>query len=126
MTIFDIISDILTTKKKNLLNSFDEESEFQPFLVNRWLSMYSPQIALKCNIINKYLSTFDNKKDLYSLFCSVIPKSSFKKITYFKKKKQEPSENDEGQDTISKLAQFKELSRREIREYVNTLNTKPN
>lgn len=121
MTIFDVISDILVTKKKNLITSVDEEAEFVPYLVNRWISMYSPQVALKCNILNKYLAIFDNKKDLYSLFCAVIPKLPLKKITYFKKKKQEESNEDE---IIAQLAKFKELSKREVRDYLNMLNNK--
>ena len=63
MTIFDFISNIAYTKNKNCLNTVDEESEFQPFLVNRWLSMYSPSMAKLSNTLNKYIGIFESKKD---------------------------------------------------------------
>ena len=119
MTIFDYISDILFTKKKNLLNAVDEESEFTPFLVNRWLSMYSTSVAQDCNIINKYLSIFDSKKDLYSLFHAVFMKCPSRKINYFKRAKSEKTEDDV---MVQKIAASKELSQREIKDYLNTLN----
>ena len=122
MTIFDYISDILFTKKKNLLNTVDEESEFTPFLVNRWLSMYSTSVAQDCNIINKYLSIFDSKKELYSLFHAVFFKHPSRKINYFKRTKSEKTEDD---GLVQRIAASKELSQREIKEYLNTLNCDP-
>lgn len=121
MTIFDFISGILFSKKKDLLKTVDEESEFSPFLVNRWLSMYSPQIAILCNDLNKYLGIFENKKELYSLFLNTFPKQPYKKIQYFKRIKQEQEEN---YDILSKIAITKELSLREITSYFNMLNNK--
>lgn len=122
MTIFDYISDILFTKKKNLLNTVDEESEFTPFLVNRWLSMYSTSVAQDCNIINKYLSIFDSKKELYSLFHAVFLKHPSRKINYFKRTKSEKTEDN---GLVQRIAASKELSQREIKEYLNTLNCEP-
>ena len=115
MTIFDIIGDILFTKKGNCLLTVDQESEFQPYIVNRWLSMYSPHIARHSNILNKYLGIFDNKKDLYNLFMSVFPRVSYKKISYIKKNKEKKKEQDEN---IPLLAKSLELSEREITEYI--------
>jgi hypothetical protein len=119
MTIFDFISNIAFTKNKNCLNSIDEESEFQPFLVNRWLSMYSSELAKTSNILNKYIGIFESKKDLFALFCATFPRVSSKKITYFKKNK-EPKDikNDE---IIIQIAKNKELSQREIRNYIGML-----
>jgi hypothetical protein len=119
MTIFDIIGDILFTKKRNTLTSVDQESEFQPYIVNRWLSMHSPSVAKHSNIINKYLSVFDNKRDLYTLFIAVFPKSPFKKISYIKKIKANKEEQDEN---IKPLAKNLELSEREITQYIAFLN----
>jgi len=122
MTIFEFISNIAFSKNKNCLNTVEEESEFQPYLVNRWLSMYSPDLAKIANVINKYLGIFDSKKDLYTLFCSTYPKVPYKKIMYFKKnKEQKDTQNDE---IISLISRNKELSKREIQEYVNMLNSK--
>lgn len=120
MTIFDLIKDILFTKKQSCLNVIEEESEFSPFLVNRWLSMYSPQTALSSNIINKYLSVFDNKKDLYSLFIAIFPKVSAKKINYIKKIKE--NKDDKDLEKLALIAKNKELSQREILDYISKLN----
>jgi hypothetical protein len=119
MTIFDFISDIIFYKKKNCLATVDDESSFTPYLVNRWLSMYSTQVAKTSNILNKYLGIFESKAELYSLFVALIPKSPNKKINYFKRKKEEVKEVNQ---SIPLLAKTYELSQREIGDYLNTLN----
>ena len=123
MTIFDFIGDILFFKKNDKLTTVDQETEFQPYIVNRWLSMHSPFTAKHSNILNKYLGVFDNKKDLYSLFLAVFPKVPFKKINYIKKVKEKKEEQDEN---IKPLAKNFELSEREITEYIAFLNKQPN
>ena len=119
MTIFDFISDIIFYKKKNCLATVDDESSFTPYLVNRWLSMYSTHVAKTSNILNKYLGIFESKAELYSLFVALIPKSPNKKINYFKRKKEEVKETNQ---SIPLLAKTYELSQREISDYLNTLN----
>jgi len=119
MTIFDYISDILFTKKKNL-KTVEDEQEFSPFLVNRWISMYSKEMVPNCNIINKYLSVFESKKELYSMFIALFDKVPFKKINYFKKQKAEKTELEE---SVKLLARAKELSQREVLEYIQALQT---
>jgi hypothetical protein len=120
MTIFDFISNIAYTKNKNCLNTVDEESEFQPFLVNRWLSMYSPSMAKLANTLNKYIGIFESKKDLFSLFCATFPRVPAKKITYFKKNKEQKNAQDE--EIIIQISKNIELSKREIRNYISELN----
>ena len=115
MTIFDIIGDLLFTKKGNCLNTVDQESEFQPYIVNRWLSMYSSDTAKHSNILNKYLGIFESKKDLYNLFKAVFPKVPYKKINYIKKVKEAKTEQDEN---IVLIAKNLELSEREITQYI--------
>ena len=122
MTIFDIIGDILFNKK-GILQTVDQESEFQPYIVNRWLSMYSPLIAKHANILNKYQGIFDNKKDLYNLFLAVFPKVPFKKISYIKKVKEKKEEQDEN---IKVVARNLELSEREINQYIAFSNIESN
>jgi len=115
MTIFDFISSVLFTKKKSCLNSVDEESNFSPYMLNRWCSMYSKTTATFSNILNRYLSVFEDKKDLYSLFVAVMPKVSSKRISYIKKVKEEKTEEN---NDIKMLANNLELSQREIAEYI--------
>lgn len=119
MTIFDIIGDLLFTKKGNCLNTVDEESDFQPYIVNRWLSMYSADTAKHSNILNKYLGIFENKKELYNLFKAVFPKVPYKKISYIKKVKEAKTEQDEN---IKLVAKNLELSEREISQYIAFFN----
>lgn len=120
MTIFDLISDILFYKKKNCLTTVDDESSFTPYLVNRWLSMYSTQVAKTCNVLNRYLGIFESKADLYSLFVALVPKLPNKKITYFKRTKEEVKEVNQ---FIPLMAKTHELSQREINDYLNMLNS---
>jgi len=117
MTIFDHISGILFYKKK-IVTNVEEENEFSPYLVNRWISMYSPALATVCNTINKYLQVFDSKKDLYNLFLSTFPKVQNKKITYFKRKKEEEVDDT---NNIELIAKYRELSKREVLDNIQTL-----
>ena len=114
MTIFDFINDVLFTKK-NTMQSLDDENTFSPYMLNRWISMYSPAMARDCNIINKYLGAFENKKDLFNLFVATFKKVPFKRINYIKKHKEEKKEECEQLDLLAKSY---ELSKREIKQYL--------
>jgi hypothetical protein len=88
MTIFDIISGIIFKKNPNLLDNVDDGKAFQPFLVNRWLSMHSGKDATIINeTVNRYGHVFNNKTDLYKFMVNVFPEYRFKRISYIKKKK---------------------------------------
>jgi len=90
MTIFDIIGGILFSKKPHLLDNVDDTKHFQPFLVNRWVSMHSGTDAKIINeTVNRYGHLFNNKTDLYKFMVNVFPKYRFKRIDYIKKKKSE-------------------------------------
>jgi len=119
MTIFDIIASILFDKRKDRLSSMSDESVFAPFIVNRWLSMYSPTVALKCNIVNKYLTVFENKIDLFNLFVGVFPRVKPKRINYFKKPKNDNINKDE--DRLNAIAKNYQVSKREILENIDLL-----
>jgi hypothetical protein len=90
MTIFDIIGGILFTKKKDILDNVDDQKQFQPFIVNRWLSMHSGDDARIVNeTVNKFGHVFTDKADLYKFLVNVLPRHRFKRINYIKKKKNE-------------------------------------
>lgn len=116
MTIFDIIADILFHKRKTSLSNIDNESSFSPFMLNRWFSMYSNAIAIKCNLLNKFLAF--NKQSMYCLFFNILDKVPTRKINYFKKNKETVAED----DTITLISKSLELSRRELNIYNNLLN----
>jgi len=120
MTIFDYISSILFTKKK-ISTTIDAETEFVPFLVNRWLSMYSSPCAKIANTINRYLSTL-NKLEIYNLCVACFDRQPNKKINYFKRSREDDKKINE--DIVKKIASAKELSIREVKEYFKLLNYK--
>jgi hypothetical protein len=115
MTIFDFLNSLLFSKKKDSITSIDQESNFSPYMINRWASMYSPELALTANKLNKYLSVFEDKRTLFSLFLNIFPKVQFKKINYIKKKKAVEQETDE---KIPLIAKNLEISQREVNHYI--------
>jgi hypothetical protein len=77
--------------------------------------MYSSAMTHDCNTINKYLGVFENKRDLFNLFVATFKKVPFKRINYIKKYKEEKKEECEQLDLLAKSY---ELSKREIKQYL--------
>ena len=130
MTIFDILNDILFTKKGNLLKNVDEESSFNNYMVNRWVSMYSPSLAIVINNTGNWLwSVFETKQDYYKFINTIIPRVSRKRIHYIKKVK--PEDKPKELENVELLAKRLELSQREIKSYYeysseySTTSTRP-
>lgn len=114
MTIFDIINSIIYTKDKNLITNADDESAFNSYMVNRWISMHSPELANFINeTTNKYSTIFDSRKELFDFYVSTFPKAEFKKINYIKKVTKEKDKK----STSNLVAKSRELSVREIEMY---------
>jgi hypothetical protein len=115
-TIFNYIDSVLFTKKK--LNNLNEgETQFNLFMVNRWCSMYSPDIAEIINqTSNQYKELHALKQDQYDFCLNLFPKVRKKKLDYIKKQKQEkPIENTD----YKILAKNLEISERESKEYID-------
>ena len=120
MTIFNFINDILHHKKGDLLSNIDGESMYNSYMINRWISMYSPQLASVINLTtNRYGSIFETKNEHYGFLCSVIPKVKIYRINYIKKT---PKTDDDKKDIVSIIANSLELSKREINYYIETNN----
>jgi hypothetical protein len=118
MTIFEQLRDIIADKQGILLDKAEPEKEFTPFLVQRWLSMYSsPFTQILNSSTNLLWNCVDDNYEWYKLFMVVIPKSRMKSISYIKKSKKE-HRTDKNADLVKKLAERLELSRREIKEYI--------
>jgi len=120
MTIFNILSSILTTKQRIELDT-ESEKEFNLYMVNRWLSMYSPDVAALINsTTNQWWDIFDTKQQQYDFLFHLISKSKFKKINYIKKaaKNKKPTKTEElEQEKMLAHANF--MSIKQLRELQN-------
>lgn len=115
-TIFTYIDSLLYTKEYKTSVAY-EETQYNNFMVNRWCSMYSPDISEIVNqTVNKTWSQVAIKEDHYKFLLSLLPKQKRRKIDYIKKIKQ-VTEKKEKIDTDLLLAKAKEISVREIQLY---------
>lgn len=120
---FQMINEVLFYKKEQIPNE-DDLKLFAPFLINRYASMYSPEM---CEYINFMLN--ENNKinltsmELYRLFHTIIPKLRYKKIAYIKKSAKNTNtltkKEQELQDKIKCIAYNKELSIKEVNNLIN-------
>ena len=124
MTIFDFIKDILYTKKGNLLEDPDNEQQFSSFMICRWMSMYSPDMAKIVNLTyNKLYPVYKSKGEWYQSLLAVIPQSKFKKINYCKKKQKEDIKDDDKlKMKLKLLAKTYQMSIREVELFANYHN----
>jgi len=120
MIIFDFLKDILYRKKGDLCDKPEDEAEFNAYITQRWLSMYSGQTARIVNdTTNRMWTILDEKKQWYQAMLYFIPKTYFKKIKYIKKEKVEDKLDKPEEDVIALLATNYEISQREIRMYIH-------
>ena len=118
--IFDYINDILIYKRGDLLDNVDNESSFSPYIVNRWLSMYSPDMATVINSTSNWLyPIFDTKTEQYQFLLRVIPTTSRRRINYIKKPKN-TSDDEKRDNIVTLLSRNLELSKREVNYYIDT------
>lgn len=116
-TIFDFINDILYHKRGKLLDNIEYEGQYNSYMVNRWISMYSPQHATLINLTsNRLYPILSTKESSYKFLLSIVPKSKPRRINYIKKNK---SKKDNQIDNIDMLAANLELSKREVTQYLN-------
>jgi len=115
MTLFDWLKE-LTGKKRDWDSFSDKEREsFNPYMVNRFLSMHQPFVEL----VN-YVQTipYTNKKKYYTVYCGLLPKQNVW-LKYIKPKMKQP--NKKLLDTIASLY---EVSTKQAADWVNILDKK--
>ena len=113
MTLFDWLKE-LTGKKRDWDSFSDKEREsFNPYMVNRFLSMHEPFIEL----VN-YVQTipYTEKQKYYTVYCQLLPKKNVW-LKYIKSKMKQPTK-----ELVSAIAQIMECSQREAVNAVITLD----
>ena len=120
--MFDYLNKILYKSRTVDTENIAEDSEFQPFMIQRWCSMYSPQINTLLNqTSNRVWPILNDKTAWFQYLHTIVPRCTFKRISYIKKKK-EASSHAEKKETIQKLAERLEISSREVSQYVELYN----
>ena len=116
MNFFQLQNKLFYSKKETA-GDLDTEGEqsFVPFLFNRWLSFYNNDMCVFTNeTLNKFSTIFDDKQLTYKLYFYLIPRLKWKRISYIKKKKKE----DQEEQDLTLVARNKNMSKRELLEYV--------
>lgn len=90
-------------------------------MVNRWLSMYSPDVAALVNsTTNQWWSIFETKQEQYDFLFNLIGKNRFKKINYIKKTtKAKKKAKSEEEDLEKMFANANFMSIKQLRELQN-------
>ncbi len=117
MNFFQLQNKLFYSKKTEA-GELDAEGEqaFVPFLFNRWLSFYNQNMCIFTNeTLNKFSTIFENKQDTYKLYYNIIPRLKWQKIKYIKKKKKE----EEDKINLALIAKNKNISIRELKQYLN-------
>ena len=122
-TIFAILKDIVQTKSGACLEDSDFRTNCSPYLLQRWLSMESPNTACLVNeTTNKIWSGLADDRELwYKFYLAFITKKNYTKIPYIKKA--EKIVNEERDKEVERLAKKNRISKREVEGYLDMLTT---
>lgn len=86
MEIFDFLNNILFHKKENINLNCESYKKYNSYIMNRWISMHSPENAITINrTLNKNGFLCKDPDYQYKFLLKMIPKSKYKKIEYIKK-----------------------------------------
>lgn len=90
MEIFDYLRNILFVKKEYVAENVEEIKKYNPYLINRWISMLDGESANIVNETTNKKNYLDNDKEMhYKMLLNVVPKKQYKKIEYIKKNSKE-------------------------------------
>lgn len=108
--LFDTLNWILKKDKKEPVSILESN-----FILNRWLSMVTPEIAQIINITGNRWNKNTTNFSMAKFYKSILPKNS-DQIFYIKRKKEEKE-----MENIKEMANSFELSRKELIFFENTL-----
>jgi hypothetical protein len=118
----EFLKDIIQSKKGDLLDLPENELQFNPYIIQRFLSMQSPMM---CDIVNQTtnpkMGVLD-KKQLYLLMLSVVPRLRSTSFKYIKKEETGILLNEKEKKAVDLLAQRYKLSKKDIEQYIKELD----
>jgi len=113
VNLFDFLNQITYYKQPWDTFTDDEKSEFNTYMVHRFISM-NPDYIDVVNTIQKYPNC--PTRLVYKFYCDLLPK----KKSFFKYIKAS-SKND--LETIKAIAEYYQCSTREAKDYINIIDT---
>ena len=116
MTIIDWMNQLLVHKKHWDDYSEDEQKKFNPFIINRWLSMDKDFLEI-VNYFQKYSIGTLEPREVYKWYCDMLPKGKrFNKYIKGKKYKKYDSE------LINLLTNHFECSKSEVKQNLELID----
>lgn len=113
--MFEHLNDILFHKRGDKLDNVDHETDYSPYMINRWVSMYSDETCQLVNATVNWLHpVFETKTEHYKFMTQVLPVYRKRFIQYIKRPKRD-DKPDEGEQNVELLADALELSSREVK-----------
>lgn len=86
-SIFDYLKGILFTKAQVPSVTFEDEKNFDMYMINRWCSMLDGDSAKIINeTTNKFGHLLPSKSHQYDFLKSVLPRYKYQRINYIKRK----------------------------------------
>ena len=120
--MFDYLNKVLYKTKGPDTVNIKESQDFQPYMIQRWCSMYSPEVATLLNqTSNRVWPSLADNEMWFNYLHGVIPACKFKRLNYIKKKK-DTDKNTTQKNTVRKVANTLELSMREVNDYIEQFN----
>lgn len=112
--LFDLLDRLLHSKKQ-LNNNLGDET-VHPYIVNRWISMYSTELCTVINNTGNWLySVFETHDQYFKFLQKFIPRVATRRIHYIKKTKKQPTDHKDQDNEIKVLSNNLELSTKEIK-----------
>ena len=116
MTVINWIDQVLVYKKYWESFSEEEQKKFNPFIINRFLSMDVNFIEV-VNMFQKYSVGTLEPKEVYKWYCEVLPKGK-RYNKYIKGKKQVKYDS----ELVEIMCKYYEVSKSECREYLELIS----
>ena len=116
MTIIDWINQLLVNKKHWNEFTEDEQKKFNPFIINRWLSMDKDFIEV-VNVFQKYAIGTLEPREVYKWYCEVLPRGK-RYNKYIKGKKSKKYDK----ELVDILVKYFECSKLHVNDYIELMS----